>query len=558
LVAADLPGGGSGTGTVTSVAISAPSYLTVSGSPITGAGTISLTSSTIPTTYGGTGVTTAVANTIFAGPSSGSPLAPSFRILATTDLPQIPLSTGVTGTLPIANGGTGTTSTTANFVFAGPTSGSGAPSFRALTIGDMPGGFGTGSVTSVAMTVPAFMTVTGSPITTSGTFAVTMTSALPIANGGTGATSTSQSYAFIGPTSGSGAPSFRALVAGDLPTISLTSGVSGTLPIANGGTGATSTTANYVFAGPTSGSGAPSFRALTIGDMPGGFGTGSVTSVAMTVPAFMTVTGSPITTSGTFAITMSSALPISNGGTGLSTTSQNYAFIGPTSGSGAPSFRALVAGDIPAISLTSGVSGTLPVANGGTGTTSISTNCLAYGGASALTYLSAGTSGQILQSQGSGSPPTWVTSSIPTFSSGNWTPTISNIGTSTFTPTYSLQVGKYSIVNNYCTLSFTISFSMTISGGVSTTILEVRGVPTGCQFAAQQPNQITVPCYPLFSVIANPTLSLFANDYNTGYKTYDGKSIGIFNNFNYTPYNWGYTTIPGTITISGTFTYSLV
>lgn len=46
-------------------------------------------------------------------------------------------------------------------------------------------------------------------------------------------------------------------------------------------------------------------------------------------------------------------LPIANGGTGLATTSQNYVFAGPTSGSGAPSWRTLVAGDIPALVLDS-------------------------------------------------------------------------------------------------------------------------------------------------------------------------------------------------------------
>lgn len=39
-------------------------------------------------------------------------------------------------------------------------------------------------------------------------------------------------------------------------------------------------------------------------------------------------------------------LAIANGGTGTATTSQRYAFIGPTSGSGAPLFRPLVADDI--------------------------------------------------------------------------------------------------------------------------------------------------------------------------------------------------------------------
>lgn len=52
-------------------------------------------------------------------------------------------------------------------------------------------------------------------------------------------------------------------------------------------------------------------------------GTGTVTSVDMTVPAFLSVSGNPITTAGTLAVTLSgTALPIANGGTG--STSQNF------------------------------------------------------------------------------------------------------------------------------------------------------------------------------------------------------------------------------------------
>lgn len=48
---------------------------------------------------------------------------------------------------------------------------------------------------------------------------------------------------------------------------------------------------------------------------------GTVTSVAATVPAFLSISGSPITTSGTLAISYSgTALPIANGGTGTTTT----------------------------------------------------------------------------------------------------------------------------------------------------------------------------------------------------------------------------------------------
>jgi hypothetical protein len=47
-------------------------------------------------------------------------------------------------------------------------------------------------------------------------------------------------------------------------------------------------------------------------------GSGSVTSVAASVPAFLSVAGSPITSSGTLAITYSgTALPVANGGTGV-------------------------------------------------------------------------------------------------------------------------------------------------------------------------------------------------------------------------------------------------
>jgi hypothetical protein len=48
-----------------------------------------------------------------------------------------------------------------------------------------------------------------------------------------------------------------------------------------------------------------------------GAGTGSVTSVAMSVPTFLSVSGSPVTSSGTLAVSLSGVpLPVLNGGTG--------------------------------------------------------------------------------------------------------------------------------------------------------------------------------------------------------------------------------------------------
>ena len=66
-----------------------------------------------------------------------------------------------------------------------------------------------------------------------------------------------------------------------------------------------------------------------------GAGSGTVTSVAVTVPSRQSVSGSPITSSGTLAITDN-------------TQSANEVFAGPVSGSAAaPGFRAIVAADLP-------------------------------------------------------------------------------------------------------------------------------------------------------------------------------------------------------------------
>jgi hypothetical protein len=102
-------------------------------------------------------------------------------------LANVDLTTQVTGTLPIANGGTGSTSTT----------------YVDLTA-------------NVTGTLPIANGGTGSTSTTYVDLTANVTGTLPIANGGTGSTSTTY--------------------------VDLTANVTGTLPVANGGTGVTTST----------------------------------------------------------------------------------------------------------------------------------------------------------------------------------------------------------------------------------------------------------------------------------------------------------------------------
>lgn len=78
-----------------------------------------------------------------------------------------------------------------------------------------------------------------------------------------------------------------------------------------------------------------------------GFGVGTVTSVGLSLPNIFSVSGSPVTTSGTLTGT-------------LATQSANRVWAGPTTGSAAtPTFRALVASDLPDLS-----SSYLPISGG--------------------------------------------------------------------------------------------------------------------------------------------------------------------------------------------------
>ena len=78
-ILAEIQGGGVGLGTVIAVALSAPAAeFTVTGSPVTTSGTLTLTKKT------------QIANLVWAGPAAGVPAQPGFRSLVLADLPALP------------------------------------------------------------------------------------------------------------------------------------------------------------------------------------------------------------------------------------------------------------------------------------------------------------------------------------------------------------------------------------------------------------------------------------------------------------------------------------
>lgn len=433
----------------------------------------------------------------------------------------VSLTAGVNGTLPVANGGTGITSFGTNvatflgtpssanlaaavtdetgtgaLVFANSptlvTPALGTPSSATLTNAtDLPiatgvSGLGTGVATALAVNVgtAGAAVVNGGVLGTPSSGTATnltglplssgVTGTLPIANGGTGETTrqaaldalagavTSGSY-----LRGNGTDVVMSTIqVADVPTLNqnttgTASNVTGTVAVVNGGTGQTTYTDGQLLIGNTTG------NTLTKATLTAGSGisvtngNGSITIASTGGGSVTSVTGtSPVASSGgaTPAISLSTAY----GDTlnPYASKTANFVLAAPNGTAGVPTFRAVVASDIPTLNqnttgTASNVTGTVAVSNGGTGQTTYTNGQLLIGNTTGNTLtkatLTQGTGISITNSTGSITIASTVTGTV-TSVGGTGTAsglTLSGTVTSSGNLTLSGTVNSLATASNY-------------------------------------------------------------------------------------------------------------
>ena len=328
---------------------------------------------------------------------------------------------------------------------------------------------GAGTPTWTTPTTGTVTSVTGtSPISSSGGNTPAISLAASYGDTQNPYASKTAKYVLAAPNGADGVPTFRAIVASDIPTLNqnttgTSSNVTGTVAVANGGTGQTSYTDGQLLIGNTTG------NTLTKTTLTAGTGititngSGSI-SIASTSSAgtVTSVTGTSPVSVATGTTTPVISLESGYGDTQnpYASKTANYFLSAPNGSAGAPTFRAIVSADIPTLNQnTTGsaasLSATLVATSGGTGQSSYAVGDLLYASTTtALSKLADVATGNALISGGVSTAPSWGKIGLTTHISGtlaqaNGGTGVTNIPAFSATPTTTQAVtsATYTKVN---------------------------------------------------------------------------------------------------------------
>ena len=341
---------------------------------------------------------------------------------------------------------------------------------------------GVGTVTSVnGSGGTTGLTLTGGPITSSGT--LTLGGTLAIANGGTGQTTASAAFNALSPITSTGD---LIIGNGTNSATRLAIGTSGYVLTSNG------TTASWA----ASSGGVSSFSAGTTGFTPN--------------------------TATTGAITLSGTLNIANGGTGITSfgtgvqtaLGQNVTGSGSivlatsptlvTPALGTPSSATLT--NATGLPLSTGVTGTLPIANGGTGQTTASTafnalspitstgDLIIGNGTNSATRLAIGSNGYVLTSNGTTASWATLPTNVSSFSAGTtgFTPNTATTGVVTLSGTLNIANGGTGITSFGTGVQTALGQNVTGSGGIVLATSPTLVTPTLGVASATSINKVTI------------------------------------------------------------------